>query len=254
MENKIITKDNHDISFIEKETASNENILIMAHGITVNKSESGLFDEFEGIFNDHNWNTIRFDFRGHGDSHLKNIDCTIIGMIEDLYCIVKYSQEKYKNIYILATSFGASITLLFLKMFKKAPIKGLMLICPVIDYKTTFTETKLPWGKSFFPQNGIESAISSSPILIGSRKFQASSKMVSELYYLDPSNVEIKNIPISLHHGINDDMVSYDSCLDYYNKFKNNCNMEMHTYNASHGIKEERPKLIENIKKYFFSK
>lgn len=247
--NNLITKDNHQISFLENEMPDNETVLIMAHGITVNKDENGFFVELEKKYNEENFSTIRFDFRGHGDSHIKDIDCTITGMIEDLFTVINYAKNKYKKVNLLATSFGCSISLLFLKHFKKNKLKKIVFVNPVISYKTTFTDTDLPWGKSFFPQQGIESAIDSAPILIGRRKFKTGSKMISELFYYEPEKVNIEAIPLSLHQGTNDTMVSYKSCLDYYERFNNGI-IQMNTYNASHGITEERGKLYVNIHKF----
>ncbi|KYG71960.1 alpha/beta hydrolase [Roseivirga echinicomitans] len=247
--NKLITKDNHQISFLENEISDNETVLIMAHGITVNKDENGFFVELEKKYNAEDFSTIRFDFRGHGDSPIKDIDCTITGMIEDLYTVINYAKNKYKKVNLLATSFGCSISLLLLKHFKKNKLNKIVFVNPVISYKTTFTDTDLPWGNSFFPQKGIESAIDSAPILIGRRKFKTGSKMISELFYYEPEKVKIKEIPLSLHHGTNDTMVSYKSCSDYYESCKSG-KIQMTAYNASHGITEEREKLYINIDKF----
>ncbi len=244
----IITNDGHNVTYIEKRVDSSSPLIIFSHGITVNKSENGLFEEFEKYFNKEGLNTIRYDFRGHGESPIKDQDCTIMGMIQDFISIYKYSELHYDKVFLISTSFGCSINLLALNELATPKLKKIIFINPVVDYKKTFTKTKLPWAKSFFPQTGMQDAIANSPLIVGSRKFKLGSKMAMEMYYLEPEMVTLSSkISMDYHHGTLDTMVPYESTVELYNKSK--CNSKLYTYEASHGIKEERETLILNVKR-----
>ena len=242
----IRTKDGHVISYIEKEINKSKPMVIMSHGITVDKSENGLFDILEKKFNRIDYNKIRYDFRGHGQSPIKDINCTIAGMILDLNEIYNYSSIKYEKVILLSTSFGSSINLLFLSQIKANNIDKVIFVNPVLSYRTTFTQTELNWGKSFFPQTGMSDAIIKAPIIIGSRKFKLSPNMAAEFYFYRPEEIGWNtDIHLFLHHGVKDDKVSFQTCREYH--LKNSKSTSFYSYEDSHGIKKQREVLLKNI-------
>lgn len=90
-----------------------DGLVILSHGITTGKEEDGTYTHFaEEVLGPH-FDSVRFDFRGHGDSKLPPKDMTIAGEVLDLMAVFRWARENgYKTVSHLATSFGASITLL----------------------------------------------------------------------------------------------------------------------------------------------
>lgn len=247
----ILSPDGHRIAYIES-GSNNETVLLMCHGITVNKSENGTYDDFAAKAESRGWNTFRFDFRGHGQSEVPANHTTITGMILDLYTVVDYLKSKYKNIYFLGTSFGASIFLLYAKKFPIDIVRKACFWNPVIDYASTFTNTDLAWGSSFFPQGGVECALKESPVFIGRRRFEANANMVLELFYYAPQTLSwAKELPLVILHGVNDTMVSYQASKKYAEE-NSGSNVQLYTYQASHGLTEEREKVFSDTLKFLF--
>ena len=88
--------------------------IILAHGITVDKDESGIFGDLAEALKEKGFAVFRFDFRGHGESGGKPIDMTISGEIADLKAAVEQVKKAgYKNIGLLAASFGGGIATLY---------------------------------------------------------------------------------------------------------------------------------------------
>jgi uncharacterized protein len=142
----ILTSDGHNIVFIHKNVNS-DSVVLMCHGITSEKNESGVYDFFSRQVERLGIDTFRFDFRGHGDSHIPPMETTIAGMIIDLNTVLKYLSNRYDKIYLLAASFGASIVLLLKQNHCFNKILKICFWNPVTDYASTFTKTHLSFLK-----------------------------------------------------------------------------------------------------------
>ena len=242
----IKTLDNHRISYIEKRVGNSG--VLLCHGISSSKDEGGFYIELANNLNSQGLSTLRFDFRGHGDSAISSYSATIAGMICDLHQVIGYMSENYKDITIVAASFGASILLLLMQKFNLPSITRIILLNPVTNFNNTFISLKSEWSKSFFPKGGLNGVlISTSPIRITVRHLM-SPLMALELFYYHPENTagEI-SIPTLILHGQKDKIVSIEDTR----KFKDcNCNgiIKLKEYEiASHGLEEEKEDVFHMI-------
>ncbi len=242
--------DGHKIVYIEN-MVDDSNAVVMCHGITSSKEEEGgFYNLFADKLNDCGLSTIRFDFRGHGESKIKSYSANISGMIADLHCVLDYSQNKYKRISILAASFGASILLLLMQQ-RNLEIQCAVLLNPVLDYLSTFTECKSEWSRSYFPSGGLSSVLTNKNDMKMSDDFLLNPLMAVEFFYYKPQNTEIDNeIPILIMHGDADKIVSVDDSRGFV-KTRNSSNIELIEFKgASHGLEESRIEVIERFCKF----
>lgn len=184
-------------------------LLILAHGITTNKDEDGIYTRFARRMLAASFDSIRFDFRGHGDSAWKPIDVTACGEILDFMTVYDWAaRQGYEGIHLLATSFGASIALLAVQTFDLSAVRSLVMWNPVINYRNTFIEATVEWGKEFFNQKAINELVHRPYTIIPETGFRFGPRMTVELLLLHPEEATKKlRVPFLIVHGGEDTMV-----------------------------------------------
>ena len=55
-----------------------DSLVVMSHGISTDKEEDGLYTEFAEHLLAPTFDSVRFDFRGHGDSAIPSHQATMI--------------------------------------------------------------------------------------------------------------------------------------------------------------------------------
>ncbi len=235
----IVTIDGHKIVYDESNTNSKK-VVLLCHGITSSKDEGGFYVELSKHLEEIGFNTFRFDFRGHGESKITSENATIAGMLIDLNTIINYLDDKYDKIYIVAASFGASILLLLSQQIKFSKVTKVALLNPVTSYESTFTSANVPWGKSFFPQGGINSVFKKKQIIINEKKFKLNPEMAVEFYYYKPQDTNWNSsIPMVIFHGTKDQTVLIEDSK-YFVRKQLPKHMELvELSKSSHGLEEE---------------
>lgn len=182
----INAEDGHDIPVILTKN-NNQHLLIMSHGITAEKTETGIYLDFsKNIFE--SFDSLMFDFRGHGDSPISFSTISIEGAILDLKAILDWSQnQNYQTISYLGSSFGASIVLLVSSSYDLTFLSSAVFWNPVMDYKMLSSEVK----KELPP------------------------KMIQEITRLNPQDSRWPNIPLLIVHGTNDIVVPIEQSKTY---------------------------------------
>ena len=113
-EYKISYKSSENVIIAANKIKSNNPncMVIMAHGINADKEEDGLFTELAYKLALNNCDSLRFDYRGHGESTGSQQEMTIEGETIDLKKSIEYVKEKTDlPIILLSASFGAVSTL-----------------------------------------------------------------------------------------------------------------------------------------------
>jgi len=192
--------------------------IIMGHGLNNDMDEDGSFIKLSIIFNKMGYNTLRFDFRGHGDSEGKTENVTIKGELIDIETSIKKYDEilgvKPKYI-IIASSFGA-VASIFYTSKNEEKIEKLVLWNPVLDFDKTFLNAITPWGKTFFNPVGYEELRKKGYITIPETDFRIGRKLVEEFKKIKPYQIlsEIK-IPVLTIHGTKDTAVPFEVSEKY---------------------------------------
>lgn len=188
--------------------------IILAHGITVDKDEGGIFIELAKLLCSDGFTVFRFDFRGHGESEGETVNMTIQGEVRDIEAAVKQVKEKgYTEIGLLGASFGGGITALYAAN-QQHNIKCLCMWNPVINYAHCFLNPVSDWlkGKGDHIKKDIETQ---GWTVLGRREVKYGKKLFDEMEHIYPYE-EMKKItiPTAIIHGDADSHVPYQDSVD----------------------------------------
>ncbi|MBN2413679.1 alpha/beta fold hydrolase [candidate division KSB1 bacterium] len=130
-----ISKDSQLVGILH--SSSSDKIIIMCHGFKGDKIENKrLFVEAARTFTRENYDVLRFDFYGSGDSEGEFEDTLISTNIANLTDAVQFVKEKgYKHIAVLGISMGAAAVILTVN---KLDVEAVILWSAVPDMKTVF--------------------------------------------------------------------------------------------------------------------
>lgn len=227
-------------------------VVIISHGITANKDEGGLYSELAEQFLAPDFDSIRFDFRGHGESALPSNQITITGELLDFMAVVQWARESgYRKIFHLASSFGASISLLAFSRFSFSDFSAVTFWNPVTNYHNTFIEPQVEWAKTFFDQATVDELAYRPGTHIPPNNFTLSPQMTMELLLLHPERtVWPAQPPLLVFHGDADVHVPFSDAAAYTEKNRQNVTLRC-IAGASHGFKGYRDELCRETVKWF---
>ncbi len=92
------------------EKNNSDTVVILAHGFRSNKNHRMIVAGFN--FFSEKFDVLRFDFRGNGDTEMDSRYMSIETMAKDVDEVVSFCRKKYKKIFLIALSMGASAVLL----------------------------------------------------------------------------------------------------------------------------------------------
>jgi len=227
-------------------------VIILAHGITVDKDESGAFVQLADQFVENGFVAFRFDFRGHGESGGKSVDMTLSGELSDLTAVIKLIKQQYRQIGLLGASFGGGISTLYTAKHQDK-LQALCLWNPVLNYDHCFLNPTLPWiaKRKAHMKKDIQTQEWTT---LGSRNFVLGRMLFEEMTIFRPYEEITKiKIPLIIIHGDKDTKVPYKDSKEYINNPENLVTI----INAEHGFHEKQEfnqattTTISFFKKYF---
>lgn len=233
---------------------SKDKIVLFCHGIRSNKNEKGSYDVLAKEIQNHGYNTLRIDFRGHGESAGLDYEVTITKEIEDVESVVKFLRNKgYKEIIILGGSFGASIiSLVDYSEFEE--VKGLIFWYGALDNYNALRNDKFLSEKN--KQIALKEGFCTTYTREG-RPFRFGVPLFEEIDKYKPMDT-IKNIkmPKIFVHGLVDQYVSYEEAVKAYNECRNAKlvlieNGDHNFNNDEQALKDAVAKTIEFIEEIF---
>jgi pimeloyl-ACP methyl ester carboxylesterase len=207
---------------------------LMMHGITENKDEYGGFyaDLARGL-NAAGFGTLRFDFRGHGESSGTTMDISVLGDVLDIEASLgQMPVEPSEPIAFVGTSFGSGPAILAASE-TSGRVKCLSLIAPVLDYRRTFLEPETPWARQWFTAEAIRNLPTRGHILLEGHKL--SPRLIEEFRFIRPLEVLAElQTPTLIIHGDRDTMVPHPVSVA---AARSNPHVKLHTLvNADHGF------------------
>lgn len=121
--------------FIPEKQVKNE-VFIICHGFGSSK-DSRSSEIIARKLNENNFIAVSFDFPGHGESIEPIEKLTVNNCISYINEVVEYIKKEFENkeISIVATSFGAYVTINKLIKEDVNEFKNIVLRCPAIDMK-----------------------------------------------------------------------------------------------------------------------
>lgn len=212
--------------------------VLLAHGINVDKNEwDNFFGDIARELYLKGFASLRFDFRGHGESGGEQKEMSIIGETIDLEASAKEISKYWKrSISIIGMSFGAWPAILYAAQ-ESAKINCLVLLCPVIDYISTFLNPLVPWAKDTFNKKGFKH-LDENGFLLLDGDYAIGAKLVQEFKVIKPYEfLKAIKSPLLLIHGDKDSMVPYKISKKYGKT--NNISEFLTIRNAEHGFVDE---------------
>lgn len=212
---RLHTVDGFDIAAVLTR-ADPRDVVLWMHGITVNK------DEYLGFFRDGaQWlasqgiTSIRFDFRGHGQSSGSSLDFSIVGQNLDVRAVIDFIQREFSlhvRIHVIGASFGAPPAIFAAARYFDS-IESVSLISPVLSYRRTFLEPETEWAKELFSEEQLRRLDDSGRLYFDS-EFCISPRLVEEMQIIRPdvALAELQQRVLAVH-GNRDSMVPFDATV-----------------------------------------
>lgn len=190
---------------------------LLAHGITGDKDEYGDFHRniCDNLY-ESGIGSIRFDFRGHGESDLAQRDVTVLGLLLDIKAAYLKLCDKtdISELSVLASSFGSPPSIFFTQQYSDK-ISNLILLNPVLDFEATFLRPIVPWARESFNDSGMDH-LQEKGYLVLDGAFEIGAEMVEEFRYLSPTAVLSDfDTPILAIHGDEDTKVPHSITKQY---------------------------------------
>ncbi|MBN2472924.1 MAG: alpha/beta fold hydrolase [Anaerolineae bacterium] len=193
--------------------------VVLAHGITVDKDESGreqcglgAFEQLAGALVQSGFNVLRFDYRGHGESELDSTQMTVAGELADLIASVKYAQDKWSlPVGIVGASFGGVTSVMYAAHFD---LPCLVLWNPVLDVQQTFLDPVKPALQAIF--NAETYALLETQGYLSFLGFRLGVALIEELKWIKPLELLDRiQCPVLTLHGDQDHYVPYEVSAKY---------------------------------------
>jgi pimeloyl-ACP methyl ester carboxylesterase len=188
-------------------------LVLWLHGIAVNRDEYlGFFKEGAEHLAKQGIDSLRFDFRGHGESAGSPADFSIIGQMLDVQAALRYLSDSYgvklPPLYVVGASFGAPPAL-FTALRTPTMVRGLTLLAPVLSYQRTFLRPQTNWAKGIFSANALNDLAKTNRLDFGDG-FAVSARLIEEMHLIHPEWAlkEVSQKVVVLH-GDQDSMVPF---------------------------------------------
>jgi pimeloyl-ACP methyl ester carboxylesterase len=179
--------------------------VVLAHGITGDLTEQGLFVTLAEKLVAAGFSVLRFSFRGHGASEGRPRDMTVAGELLDLRAAVLAAGVAGGPVSVVASSFGAVSTTLSLAAL---PVRSVVLWQPVLDLRRTFLEPELPRGIKLYSDR---SSLPELGFLDIEGRFELGAPLFEEFTRLDPRAAFLATgQPALVIHGDADEHVSHE--------------------------------------------
>lgn len=188
--------------------------VVLCHGISTDKNEYlDFLVTMQARLNAIGVSTLRFDFRGHGESALSPDSFSIGSQVVDLLSAVHWLHQKLPDcrVSFLGVSFGAPPCLMIDRWLPGLSLGPRFLIAPVLSYSRTFLSPESNWAKETFYEEAQLKALEGHPIQL-SDSFYMTGELLAEMSLVNLSQI-IENCPSRIYvmHGVEDDMVPFDA-------------------------------------------
>jgi uncharacterized protein len=192
--------------------------VIFAHGLNNNKDEDGNFVKLSKMLSTLGYNSLRFDFRAHGESEGKSEDMTVSGELLDFETSAKVLEHmvgKPCKFVVVASSMGASASILYASKHADK-VEKLVLWNPVLDYDKTFLHAETPWGRTFFNAQGYRDLETQGYVTIPETDFRLGKVVVDEFRTIKPYELLSRfKMPVLTIHGTRDTDVPFSVAKKY---------------------------------------
>jgi len=209
---KLRTTDGLDIAAIHTKATSRA-LVLWLHGIAVNRDEHlGFFRDGAARLANEGFDSLRIDFRGHGESSGSPADFSLVGQMLDVQAALRYLSDSYgptlPPLFLVAASFGAPAAL-FAALRAPFLIRGLTLLAPVLSFRRTFLEPETAWAKEIFNAEALKALPRTNRLDFGDG-FAVGARLIEEMHLIEPERA-LRDLQqrVVVIHGDHDSMVPF---------------------------------------------
>lgn len=174
-------------------------LMLMVHGITSDRSEWGIFDMLAEEVAKEGVSSLRFDFRGHGESKLDESLITLSGILSDITSAWRELEDAAPGAdprrYIVGSSFGGGLA--YAAASRDGRFDRAFLIAPVFDYLADIDHCAPEWRSDLKRRDHFKY----NDLALGRA-------LANEALYLDPLTGPA--VPTTIFHGTKDTDVSIE--------------------------------------------
>lgn len=187
--------------------------VVLAHGILVEKNYGGFYPALSTALARLGLESLRFDFRGHGESEGRLEEMTIAGEVEDLATAVRFLRGRQASpVGIVGTSLGAGIAVVYVAQARRTPF-ALILLSSILDFRRGFLEPETPWAKKWFTPSALAAAYARGTLDLGGRSLGIA--LVREFEAVHPAKVlRDLTVPVLMVHGAQDPIASFPAAQE----------------------------------------
>lgn len=204
---------------LERSDTTSEVAAVLVHGITSEQHESGFYTEIAEQLASVGVPSIRFNWRCHGGNPLPLEQLSLTGIVNDIHSAVTHLQrsdavQDLRGIVVVGASFGGGTALYWAAHQTTVPVKGCVLLAPVIDYAADLFR-----GGELSDDMFLSTELSAELAHIGTvptSSLPVGRAVINELPYFDcESAFRNATFPITIFHGGSDSDVPLSSSEKY---------------------------------------
>lgn len=210
MQIKIEGKSGHSVPATLEHDQSKGHVVVLSHGIFVDRSENGRFDRLAAALASTNAASVRMDLAGHGLSEVQSKDATVESLALDLRDVIKWAQPNFERVSIVASSFSGGLLSLLSDDSTIRSLSRVVLWNPVLDLRNVFTEAEMPEMAEMFSTSAMEE-LDNVGYFYPVPHFQMSQAFVFGLNHYDVAGAYSRlRVPHLVLHGSSDELVSFE--------------------------------------------
>jgi pimeloyl-ACP methyl ester carboxylesterase len=185
---------------------------VLVHGIFSEKNEDGRFVRLAERLASRGIRSTRFDYTGHGEHSYPSDRLTIASALADCVAVVSTvaSVTPAVPLYIIGSSFGGSLALLYLQLAEAMRPERIVLLNPVTDYRCTFLEPQGSTMREIFSPDRLRKLRKTGAADMGNGFVLTLPLLLEFEFYKPYESFEKLSQPTLVVHGDRDSYVPFD--------------------------------------------